>query len=1020
MIGIHYPGWSQRYFVRNYNEADGVSSNMVYDVAQDTSGLLWFATRSGVCSYDGKNWMIYAVDPSLKQFSFLVIVSDERGTLWTIPHQGEPMVFRFSGTHWYRYAWDTVHHIKCRFSAFTVAYEDHQPLLALGTDQEGVFIFQRQQWHHFTTGNGLLSDQINGLVWVNGQLVVATDKGISVIRDGMVSNQWNQRLPADSRNIFALSPIMPPQDTGTSGNLWLLGEGWLGMLSPNSFSKVLSGFPISVKNVSVKSFIHPNPSGSLFFGNPFYLYYWLPSKKGKPEKLTSDNGLIGDGATAVCLDREHNTWITGYRGISKVPSRRFTNYTTLEGLADNEVASAVVIRPGSYVFGHHGALTFYRNGEFEKFSFLADPSRGLPELRVQDLAVDRNGNVWAAVSALGIARINSMKQITWYQPAPNVIYSSIIVLPDGSIFASADKALFQYMKTSDRFVEVPLSKTIKDLGIRKLFSGNESTLILGTYSSGILEMKGKSERVIKSPSDELANSVYSYFKDSQGNRWVGTVIGLYIIENDELKRVDHDGLRIDRPVYLILEDKDGNLWFGTDNGIYRWNGNILDHFTSADGISGQEINRDAGIVDEQGTIWFGTNFGITCFHPEYGYQHDTIPSPIVKLKWFEVNGDTFSCQQPVSLSYSANNLSFSFHALSFINEDNILYSFKLEGFDDEWSAPARLNEGEYRYNNLLPGKYTFCLKARNAIGIWSDPVCSANIRIKQPFWFQWWFLLILVAFFVSLSYILIRLFVTRRYNLRLAKMVAIRTRELRRSEKELKESNEAKDNFFSIIAHDLKSPFNAILGMLELLTTEYSEFSDQEKQKILMSLRMASTRTIDLLENLLTWARSQKGLLPFTPEKFDLMELIRENVFLFEPNAKTKRIALNLPVWENVIVYGDRNMINTVIRNLVSNAIKFTYPDGDVTIRIDRDSQQKVTVSIEDNGCGLTENAIKDLFILDRRTTSRGTANETGTGLGLILSHEFIRKNGGQMWVESKPEEGTTFYFSLPVNPPGK
>lgn len=782
---------------------------------------------------------------------------------------------------------------------------------------------------------------------------------------------------------------------------------------------MVSGFPISVHNVLSRSFIYTNPDGSLYFGNPFYLYYYPASKKGLLEKLTSENGLIAGGATAVWIDREKNTWITSYRGISKIPSRRFTNFTTTEGLADNEVASALEISPGSYVFGHHGALTFYRNGKFEKFSLLVDPSKGLPEVRIQDMTVDRDGNIWAAVSTLGIAKIDPRKQITWYHPKADENYASVIVLPDGRIYTSCDRFLFQYIKSLNRFVEVPLKK-IKDLGIRKLFPGGDSTLILGTYSSGILERKGQTETVIKSPTNELANNVYAYFTDSHGNRWAGTVIGLYTIEDNEFKKADSNGLRIDRPVYLILEDRTGNLWFGTDNGIYRWNGKILDHFTRADGISGQEINRDAGIVDQNGTIWFGTNFGLTCYHPEHEYNRDTIPPPIVRLEWFEVNGDTLCCHQPVTLSYAANNLMFSFHAHSFINEDNILYSFKLEGFDKEWSAPAMSYDGQYRYNNLLPGKYTFCLKARNAIGIWSEPVCSGTIRINRPFWFQWWFILLLTASFIGLLFILTRLFVTRRYNLRLAKMVAIRTRELRRSEKELQESNEAKDNFFSIIAHDLKSPFNAILGMLELLTTEYSEFTDQEKHKILMSLRTSATRTIDLLENLLTWAQSQKGLLPFVPEKFDMMELIRENVSLFEPTAKTKRIKLILPVSENVIIYGDRNMINTVIRNLISNAIKFTYPDGDVTIKIDRESSQKVTVSIIETGCGMTESALKNLFILDKRTTTRGTGNETGTGLGLILSKEFIKKNNGKIWVESKPEKGSTFYFTLPVNPPGK
>ena len=113
-------------------------------------------------------------------------------------------------------------------------------------------------------------------------------------------------------------------------------------------------------------------------------------------------------------------------------------------------------------------------------------------------------------------------------------------------------------------------------------------------------------------------------------------------------------------------------------------------------------------------------------------------------------------------------------------------------------------------------------------------------------------------------------------------------------------------------------------------------------------------------------------------------------------------------------------MINTVIRNLISNAIKFTYPEGDVTIKKEKDSGMKVTFSVIDTGCGMTESAINNLFIIDKRTTTKGTSNETGTGLGLILSKDFIMKNNGKIWVESKPESGSTFYFTLPVNPPGK
>lgn len=1007
--------FSQRYFTHFYTEADGLSSNMVYDVTQDTLGLLWFATRSGVCSYDGRTWKTYPVDHKLTSFSFPVVVLDEKGTLWTVPLHDQPAVYRFSGNNWIRHAVDSIYQNNIYASSLEVWYEEDQPVLAIGTNDKGLFIYRHQHWDHYTSGDGLLSNQIQDLKWVGTRLVVATNMGLSVIQNNQISNRLNDLLPSDKQDILAISERTHQNPGNADLNLWLLGEGWLGTLTEDSFSMIVSGFPISYYTILTRSFIYPTPDHSLYFGNPFYLYHWTPDNPTQYELMCRNNGLIADGATAVWIDRETNTWITGYRGISKIPSRRFTTYTTTEGLTDNEVTSVLEIRPGYYVIGHHGSLTFIKDNTFSTLSLHTDPSIGLPEVRVQDIDVDREGNLWLAVSTLGIAKIDRNREITWYVPGPDENFSSVIVLPDGRIFASCDKTLFQFSKPLNRFIVVPV-QSLTNLGIRKLFAGSDSSLVCGTFSTGIIRIKGKTETIIRSSSDELASNVYAYFQDSHGTEWVGTVVGLYHITENELKRPDIQALQIERPIYAILEDNSGRLWFGTDNGIFRWDGVTLKHFTRLDGISGQEINRDAALVDHQGDLWFGTNYGLTRYNPQSDNRQDSILPPLVRLSWFEVNGDTLSCHQPVNLTYSENNLIFSFHAISFIDEDNISYSCKLEGFDTEWSAPFRSHNEQYRYNNLLPGEYIFCLKACNSAGIWSDPVCSAPIRIHTPFFFRWWFLLMIVLGVVAIVTMIIRFSLTWRYNLRLEKMVAIKTRELRRSEKMLQESNAAKDSFFSIIAHDLKSPFNALLGMLELLTTEYNEFTDEERQRILMNLRNSSARTINLLENLLTWAQAQKGILPFNPEKFDMKELILENLSLFESAARAKNITIHPPTLDILLVYADRNMINTVIRNLMSNAIKFTFEGGEVTLSVMNDFPHEVTFSIRDNGQGMDDKLIKNLFNIDRRTTLKGTNNETGTGLGLILSKDFVVRNNGRIWVTSEKDKGTTFWFTIPTS----
>ena len=201
-------------------------------------------------------------------------------------------------------------------------------------------------------------------------------------------------------------------------------------------------------------------------------------------------------------------------------------------------------------------------------------------------------------------------------------------------------------------------------------------------------------------------------------------------------------------------------------------------------------------------------------------------------------------------------------------------------------------------------------------GVWTAPLCSPLIKINQPFWFRWWFLVFALMGVGIVGVLTGRYVLITRYNAKLEDMVSERTKDLERSEQRLKESNAAKDNFFSIIAHDLRSPFNVILGMLDLLTREYSEYTDEERQQMLMRLKNASTRTINLLENLLTWARAQRGLLPYSPVSFDVVKIIQENFLLFEPAAFTKDTRVSPAVEKTLFVPAVHIMITTMGRNL--------------------------------------------------------------------------------------------------------
>ncbi|HPG33097.1 MAG: HAMP domain-containing histidine kinase [Lentimicrobiaceae bacterium] len=237
------------------------------------------------------------------------------------------------------------------------------------------------------------------------------------------------------------------------------------------------------------------------------------------------------------------------------------------------------------------------------------------------------------------------------------------------------------------------------------------------------------------------------------------------------------------------------------------------------------------------------------------------------------------------------------------------------------------------------------------------------------------------------------------------------------AEEQLKEINLTKNKFFSIIAHDLRSPFTSILGFARLLQDEYDDFSDDERKMMIGQILDSTESTYQLLDNLLAWTKSQLGKTIFNPETFTLNSLILESVKQTISQAKIKQITISTSYTENISLTADLNMMRTVLRNLLSNAIKFSYPGSEIKLNAETENNM-LTISVADFGTGMTEDVRQSLFKLNENLpTTKGTANEKGTGLGLILCREFMEKNGGTIAATSEVGKGSTFSISLPISP---
>ena len=239
--------------------------------------------------------------------------------------------------------------------------------------------------------------------------------------------------------------------------------------------------------------------------------------------------------------------------------------------------------------------------------------------------------------------------------------------------------------------------------------------------------------------------------------------------------------------------------------------------------------------------------------------------------------------------------------------------------------------------------------------------------------------------------------------------------EIKDNEIKLTELNATKDKFFSIIAHDLRNPFSNIIGFAELLNKNYSSYSAENMERITKQLYLSAKNTYNLLENLLEWSRTQSDSIPFEPVRNSFNDFCDEVITDLSQIARSKNITIQHFTTEPILLFADKNMLKTVLRNLVSNAIKFSNPGEKISIYAEKD-EEKITVTVSDNGIGIEPGKLDNLFDFTKTQSTRGTAEEKGTGLGLTLCKEFIERHQGRIWAESEVGIGSKFKFTIPFN----
>ncbi len=587
-----------------------------------------------------------------------------------------------------------------------------------------------------------------------------------------------------------------------------------------------------------------------------------------------------------------------------------------------------------------------------------------------------------------------------------------------------------------------------------IYQDRDDNMWIGTYGGGLCKIGPNLDSCIsyhhdpEDPNTISDNIVFSIHEDDQGRFWIGTNSGLNMFYpgTESFRRFGVSEGLANEVIYGILPDDENRIWLSTNLGITRFDLETFQvkNFDMNDGLQSNEFNGGAYHRGYDGRLFFGGVYGLNAIDPvmvepvrnvtevtltklevmgkdvriagvDLEDEFAENPGRIVEFEDEFYVSENVTYVEEIMLDYKNRFFSVEFFALNNLQPDKLRYSYIMENLESDWSNAGTRNY--VSYTNMKPGSYVLKVVAENLDGYRSDPPMQLRIVVTPPYWQMWWFILLEVIVASAIA-VMVYIYLLKTRTNRLLKFqnqqISEANEALRRSEKNLMELNATKDKFFSIISHDLKNPFSSLLSISDLMVESFDDADKEDHRAGFRKINQSIRHLLDLLENLLTWSQSQRGRIKYDPVRFNLTSLIQENINLHRLLAEKKGIMLQSTEDNEIYAYGDRDMINSVIRNLMTNAVKFTERNKKVEVQVDTE-EKDIVVSIMDEGIGISEENLAKLFRIDEKFKSTGTDGEKGTGLGLIICREFVEKNGGQITVQSKQGQGTIFRFTIPV-----
>ncbi|PKP34175.1 MAG: hypothetical protein CVU00_07970 [Bacteroidetes bacterium HGW-Bacteroidetes-17] len=1044
-----YDGYDFKIFSHDPSDPHSISDSYVLCLFIDSNENLWIGTESGLNRYDFTTERFIhhenhgsdsiPLNNTNKNINVIAQSKTDPNLLWLGTNHGLSS-FDMTTNKFTNYIHQNRNPIEQNPRAINAIYTSNTELgmIWIGTSNGLLRINSvSNDLRLFTIKDGLSRNNITSIYEdTQHNIWIGTDKGLNLY--DKASNRFTsyETIPEDNHSIGGNLITSIFEDSYQ--HLWIgVDGGGLNLYDreTKNFTRWINqpGNPISLSDNGVRK-IFEDRSGILWIGatvlnktntnNANFGYFY--------HDLNNPNSLISNEIRSILLDNNHLLWIGTQAGIS-IFDKKTGKYTHLlhnpnnpNSISSNIIRVVFQDKTGNIWIGTRDAGISKYDPQTKIFKHYRKnnlSNDGLSNNNIRAIFEDINGMIWIGTVSGGLNRLDP----------------------------KTDKfRCYNYEEGN--------SNSLNDNRVYSIIGNKNGELWIGT-GNGVAKFDPKKEifdRYIPDPTNENSLShhlIMGVTEDHSGNIWVGTYGGgLNKIEplSRKITRFNEpDGL-VNNVVYGIIEDNEYNLWMSTNRGLSKLDprNKQFTNFGVEDGLQEGEFNSGAYYKSIDGDIYFGGINGVNVFKPENLIQKKYIPpvlisdfqlfnksiSPFDSINGKPILQKSIIITDTIKLTHRENIFSFSFTALDYTYTENNQYAYILENFEKEWNRLGTRRHATY--TNLPAGEYTFKVIGSSSNGIWNEEGRSIKIIIIPPWWKTKIFYILFFTTILLLIIIIFRIRISqlKKDKLKLEKYVEERTNEIHQkniileenqsilqAQKNkiqenivaLKESNATKDKFFSIIAHDLKNPFNSILGFADILNTEYDVFDDLQRKRMINEIDKTSKSTFDLLENLLTWSRSQSGKIAINKEYIKIKELIISCINPYLPNAKAKNISIIEDIDDNISFYADKYTFSNIIGNLVNNAIKFTHVGGEIKISITETNTHQQLI-VEDNGVGIGQDDIDKLFRIDESHSTPGTNNEQGTGLGLLLCKEFIEMNNGNISVESGIGKGSRFTISLP------